>query len=655
MKSDYPRLFAPGRIGSLELKNRIVIPAMELAFGDEKCRLNDRMRGYYEARAKGGAGLIMVSGMAIGADMCGITVPGQIVLNNEKAVSELKELADMFHSYDCKVFAQILHPGRQGQPIFNNNETPVAPSAIPEGPGYPVPRELSTEEVQLIISRFIRSAELALSAGVDGIEIHAAHGYLPYQFMAKRANKRTDQYGGSFENRMRFITEIAEGVNKFKGDKVLSIRFNGTDWHPVEEGGMSVEDGVEVAKYLEKIGFDCLNVSGGSYSTLIRADEGYLYPEACRNWVKAITEAVNVPVISVNHIKSPELAEKTLEDGVCDFLALARANIADPNYVNKLAEGREDHIRRCIGCCQCLQSTMDGHAAYCSMNPCMGREYLYNEKTFKPTGNGRHVVVLGGGPGGLMAAITAAQRGFKVTLLDDSDSLGGSMKLASKGTGKDKVAKSLKNLINDAEELGVTFCLNTNVEDVETIKALNPYAVVVATGGNSICPNIPGINGANVTSAHEVLRTLETNPLTGKTIALVGTGMTGIETADLLMRKGNQMELFDMIEEPAAGVPMWNRFAFVGALQEGGAHFHMQNKLLEITENSVITENIATGEKAETSCDLVVLSLGVTPKDELYKKLSGEFDKVFNVGDSAGGGKIMDATREAFMAMWDLD
>ena len=214
MKSNYPRLFAPGKIGNLELKNRIVIPAMELAFGDENCRLNDRMRGYYEARAKGGAGLIMVSGMAIGADMCGITVPGQIVLNDENGVRDLKELAEMFHSHDCKVFAQILHPGRQGQPIFNNNDTPIAPSAIPEGPGYPTPRELSTEEVQLIISRFIRSAELALSAGVDGIEIHAAHGYLPYQFMAARANKRTDQYGGSFENRMRFISEIAEGVNK---------------------------------------------------------------------------------------------------------------------------------------------------------------------------------------------------------------------------------------------------------------------------------------------------------------------------------------------------------------------------------------------------------------------------------------------------------
>lgn len=655
MNAKYPNLFKPGKIGNLELKNRVVIPAMELAFGDETNLLNDRMRAYYEARAKGGAGLMMISGMAVGADLCGITVPGQIILNNEKAVEGLREVAEIFHANDCKTFAQILHPGRQGQPIFNNNETPVAPSAIPEGPGYPVPRELTTEEVQILIQRFIRSAELALSAGVDGIEIHAAHGYLPYQFMAPRANKRTDQYGGSFENRMRFLAEIAEGIKKFKGDKVLSIRVNGTDWHPVEEGGMSVEDGIEVAKYLEKIGFDCLNISGGSYSTLVLADEGYLYPEGCRNWVKEITDAVSIPVIAVNHVKSPEVAEKTLADGVCDFIALSRAHIADPQYVNKIAAGREDHIRRCIGCCQCLQSTMDGHAAYCSMNPCMGREYLYNEKTFKKTGDGRHVVVLGGGPGGLMASITAAQRGFKVTLLDDSDSLGGSMKLASKGTGKDKVAKSLKNLINDVEELGVDVRLNTDVEDVETIKALKPYAIVVATGGNSIHPPIPGIDGANVTTAHDVLRTLETNPVEGKTIALIGTGMTGIETADLLMRCGNQMELFDMIEEPAASVPMWNRFAFVGALKDGGANFHMQNKLLEITPNSVITENIATGEKSETACDLVVLSLGVTPKDDLYKKLSAEFDKVFNVGDSAGGGKIMDATREAFFAMWDLD
>ena len=655
MNNKSPKLFAPGKIGNLELKNRVVIPAMELAFGDETNLLNDRMRGYYEARAKGGAGLMMISGMAVGSDMCGITVPGQIVLDNEKAVEGLREMAEMFHSYDCKTFAQILHPGRQGQPIFNNNETPVAPSAIPEGPGYPVPRELTTEEVQLLISRFINSAKLALSAGVDGIEIHAAHGYLPYQFMAKRANHRTDQYGGSFENRMRFLTEIAEGIKEFKGDKVLSIRFNGTDWHPVEEGGMSVEDGVEVAKYLEKIGFDCLNVSGGSYSTLVLADEGYLYPEACRNWVKEITDAVNIPVISVNHVKSPEVAEKTLEDGVCDFIALARANIADPEYVNKIAAGREDHIRRCIGCCQCLQSTMDGHAAYCSMNPCMGREYIYNDSTFKATGDGRQVVVLGGGPGGLMASITAARRGFKVTLIDDTDSLGGSMRLASKGTGKDKVAKSLKTLINDVEELGVDVRLNQDVTDVETIRELKPYAVVVATGGNSIHPNIPGIDGANVTTSHDVLRTLEEKPVEGKKIALIGTGMTGIETAELLMRRGNQMELFDMIEEPAASVPMWNRFAFVGALNEGGAHFHMQSKLLEITDHSVITENVKTGEKTETECDLVVLSLGVTPKDDIYKKLSGEFDKVFNVGDSAGGGKIMDATREAFMAMWDLD
>lgn len=652
MNAKYPKMFEKARIGNLELKNRIMIPAMELALGDETNQVNDRMRGYYEARAKGGAALMVASGTAVDTELCGITVPGQVVMDNEEAAKGFKELTEMFHSYDCKFLAQMLHPGRQANPAFNNGQTPVAPSAIPENETMMTPRELTTEEVQDLVRKFVRGSELALSAGVDGIEIHAAHGYLPYQFMVERANKRTDQYGGSFENRMRFIREIAEGVKKIMPENaILSIRFDGVDYLP---GGIDYEEGIKIAKYLEDIGFDMLNVSLGTYSNMPLADEGYLLPEGCRNWVKGITDAVNIPVASVNHVKHPEVAEKTLQDGVCDFIMLARANIADPEFVNKLAADREDHIRKCIGCCQCLQSTVEGHAAYCSVNPCMGREYQYNDKTFTKTGNGRRVVVIGGGPGGMEGAIIAAKRGFEVTLIEKEPYLGGNMVLASKGTGKDKVTYSIESFIADLKELNVDIRLNTEITSLDMIKELNPYAILVSVGGIEVHPPIPGSDGPNVMTAHQVLRRLDTDPIKDKKVVLIGCGLTGSDTAEVLMSSGNSVDVFDMTEEIAANLPMWNRFKLIDVLNEGGVRFHMQHKLLEIKPDGVITEDMTTGEKSETKCDLVVLSLGNRPNMTLAEQIKAEFKNVFVVGNCVSDGKIMDATRDAMIAMWNL-
>lgn len=645
---NYSKLFSKGKIGNVEIPNRTVMPPMDIIMS-EKGIYDERVIKFYETRAKGGVGLIMTTANAVDDEFAGLIEPNQIRVFAPGYKESLKKMVDTIHKYETKIVIQFLHPGRQGISAINYDQQIVAPSAIKGEPYLEMPRALTTSEVKKLIGKFVSAAKTAYECGADGVELHAAHGYLLEQFMNPYANVRTDEYGGSFENRMRFITEIINGIKEFKPDNAfLSARINGSDFR---DRGITIEDGVQIAKYLENAGLDSINVSTGTYGTLFNIVEPSSFPEGYRSWVKQITDSVNIPIIAVNHVKRPVTAEKLLEEGVSDFVALGRPLIADPEFVNKAKMGQEDMIKGCIGCLNCLDDNT-GIYANCAINPVSGQEFLYNEDTIVKSGVGKTLAVVGGGPGGMMAALTAAAKGFKVVLFERKDTLGGSMILASRSVGKEKMKWSVDGIVNNIKACdSIEVRLNTEATE-ENLKAVNPDVVIVAIGGNEIVPPIPGTDSEYVVTAHDVLR--DTQAIKNQKVAVVGAGLTGLETAEVMADQGNEVAVYDMLDQVAPGENTVNVYGITSILGEKNVPINLKHKLEEIKNGEVVFEDLASGNKVSEKVDVVVLSLGVRPNDALLKSLEGKFDKVIAVGDCSAVGKVKNATHAAFQSVWAL-
>lgn len=645
----YENIFTPIKIGPVEIPNRLFMPPMATGICDGT-RLTDKSQiAYYVARAKGGIGLINTSAYTVDLDTAGIVEAGQPSLTLPEAGEKLKVLIDEVHKTDAKICIQIQHPGRQTDHMLNPADKDiVAPSAIPEVFYMETPRALTNAEVKEMVQKFIRAAKIVYDAGADGVELHAAHGYLIGEFMSPRANVRTDEYGGSFENRMRFVKEIIDGIKEFKPENAfLSIRMNAFD---AVEGGIELEEGIKMAKYLEETGLDAIDLSLGTYTNAFLCSEPAIYPEGVRSeWVKPFTDVLNIPVISVNNVKRPETAEKLLADGVSDMVGLGRALLADPEYVNKMKEGKEDEINLCLGCCECL---FMNDPQVCSINPYLGKEWFLNDETMKKDGDGRQVVIIGSGPAGLQAAEVAVQRGFKVDVFEEKDVIGGSLIPASKGPGKEKFAWSLNNKINVLKKLGVNFHLNTKVEKAADIASYNPYAVFVAIGANPACPSIPGTS--TVMQALDMLMTEPNKLPENKKVMIIGSGMTGLETAEILLAKGNKVVMYDMLPEIAASANLFTKMVSTIELTKAGVEFRTEHKLLEVDGNKAVFENLKTSEKVEDTADILLLSLGVKSNTYLHEEFNSLCDKVYIVGDCLNGANIHKATSVAFDFAWNM-
>lgn len=637
----YEKLFSEGKIGNLTLKNRIVMPAIGTSLATSTGEASDELIKYYEERAKGGCGLIITEITRID-DETGIGTLNQLSATEPYQVSRLEKLARTIHKYDSKIFVQLHHPGRQSHGKLIGGKQIVAPSAVMSKAIGEMPRELTTEEVEGLVKKFVKGAKIAQTAGIDGVELHGAHGYLIGQFMSPLTNLRTDKYGGSFNNRMRFITEIIGGIKHICGKNFpISVRIDGDEF---VEGGFKLDECIKACRYLESIGVDAVNISSGTYESSTTIIEPISYPQGWkRHLAKAVKESVKIPVIACDVIRKPDFAEELLQEDNLDFVAIGRAQLADAEWVNKAFAGREKEIRPCVSCLYCIEELMSGKCLKCAVNPTMGRELEF-DKLNKDV-NGRLVTVLGGGPAGMQSAITLAERGFKVVLFEKRDKLGGSVELGSNPPLKTKLNDLIDHMEYEMNRLGVDVKLNTEAT-VEKIKELNPYAVFVAIGAQANIPNIPGLEKNNVSTIEDILG--KKVKLENKNIVVIGSGLTGLETAEYLAEEGNKVTVIEMQNQIAPGAYLPNVIDVTTRLKKYNVNMIPSLKLVEINETGIKVQNTLDNKINEIEANAVVLSLGVKVNQEVVAKFKNSFDKVFVIGDAQKPNRIGSAIQTGF-------
>lgn len=636
----YKKLFEKGNIGGVKLKNRIVMPAMGTSFASSTGEASDEIIRYYEDRAKGGCGLIITEITRIDHET-GVGMSNQLSATDSRYIPRLVKLADAIHRHDSKIFLQLQHPGRQTYSHLLNGKQVVAPSPIACNVVKEQPRELTTAECEALAKKFVTGAVIAQRSGIDGVELHAAHGYLINQFISPYTNKRTDKYGGDFYNRMRFITEIILGIQAACGPKFpIVVRIDGCEF---VEGGMTIADGVKVARYLESLGIAALNVSAGTYESGYSVIEPACLPEGWkRHLAEEVKKNVKIPVIAANNIKHPSFAESLLEENVCDFVAIGRCHLADPEWGNKAKTGRDHEIRKCIGCMNCFKVANTGRAITCTVNPNLGRELQYNEQTLNKNGANRKIAVIGGGPGGMQAAIILAKRGYSVVIYDKNTQLGGTMILAAKPDHKELLGEFIETMIGEIEALDIEVKLNTEAT-VDMVKELNPYGVILACGGNDIIPNVPGVHGANVYSAEDVL--LDKAGLEGKKVAVIGGGVTGLETAEMLSKK-NQVTIIEMMNDVGTTLYASVKAMLLKRLSEAGVTIMTGHALTGIQDNKINLMIASSAFETELETDAVVLALGVRTRNTLIEEFEEAFEKVTTVGNASTPGDIVKAIQE---------
>ena len=637
----YEKLFEKGKIGKLTLKNRIVMPPMGTGFAAASGEASEEITKFYEERAKGGVGLIITEVCRID-ELSGVAQPCQLCATDMNVIPSFTRMVDRVHAYDTKMFLQLHHPGNEAFPSTLHGNPLIAPSPVPCKLVGVVPKEMTTAEVEEMVKKYVKGAFIAKTAGFDGVEIHAAHGYLVNQFLSPHTNKRTDKYGGDFFNRMRFLTEIVVSIRFACGaDFPISVRMDAKDFW---DDGIDLAEGQHIARYLESIGVAALNISCGTYESGWSVIEPFTFEEGWKkDFAKNIKACVHIPVIAVNTVKHPAFAEQLLEEGVSDFVAVARGNLCDPEFTNKAKAGDDARVRKCIGCMNCFKMAGLGRAIECAVNPVLGREAYRGDDKLIKNGDGRVVAVVGAGPAGLQAAIVLAKRGFKPVVFEKASCVGGAMNLADKPPCKHMIEEFIETLTLEAQDLGIEIRLNTP-GTVEAIKELGAYGVILAAGGVQIVPPVEGIEKA---ISYDKVLSGEVE-LTGKKIAVIGGGLTGLETAEFLSDRNNEVTVIEMA--PAVGTAMYRSVtnAVVEHITKNGGKIVTSHVFKGVKDGAVVMNSLASGYDIELEADACVIAMGVKPNTALIDEFEAAFDKVAVAGDTLNPGNIPDATHSGY-------
>lgn len=646
----YEHLFTPLQINGVEIKNRIVMSPMHDGLGLTGGDVNQQVIEYFAARAKGGVGLI-INGFTVACpdELCGTAGAGQSHLTTLDNRNSFQLLAERLHEYDCKLFVQLHHPGRSvyAPQFLNGGRQPVSSTAMPaslKGDAHAAPaRELTVAEIHQIVKCYAIAAQGAYTAGCDGVEVHCAHGYLFSQFINPFKNERKDAYGGSLENCCRIATETLDAIRKVVPKSFpVSVRINGAegDFRPNgKEWDMNYMQGV--AKLLVAHGADMVNVSMGGIDCMPNMDMRARYRD---DIIQNIKDVVDVPVAAVNCLKTPEEAEGMLADGVADMAIIGRQLICDPDWANKAKAGREDDIRPCLSCNNCIHHSSLMQPIRCAINPLAGREA--EDNTLVP-GSGS-AVVTGAGPAGIEAALTLAAKGYDVHVYEKSGDIGGSLHLADKAPGKfrmDILLDYWKRQIGKNDK--ITLHLNTEITDAKLAdikRELDPKVVCLNVGGKPVAPNMPGLDGA--VTAHDVLSGKV--PVEGKRVVIIGGGMTALETAEFLAERGNTIVLCEMMPQFAADTFIYRVVKTQLGLARQGVCMKPNTMVLGANEEGVLYRDLVTGLEGVLPAEVVVLSLGVRPDRSLRSKLEDTFDNVVVLGDTNQTGTLQNATGATF-------
>jgi 2,4-dienoyl-CoA reductase (NADPH2) len=665
----FENLFSPITINKTEIKNRIVYPSMGLLYSYDG-KLNDRYYNYFLEKAKGGTGIVTVG--PVGVDFLG---SGSVILSlmNDDAIPQFKKIASLIKKEGAKAWIQLFHAGAYTHPMLIGDQSPIAPSAVYSRYSKTTPREMTIDEIKQVQEAFVNAAVRAQEAGFDGIEIIASGGYLITQFLSPFKNQRTDAYGGSFENRVRFPRELIELTRKRLGPNFpFTIRMAGNDFVP---GSNTDLETPEFAKVYEKAGVDAISVTGGWHETHVPQLPASLPRAGFAFLAYNIKKEVSVPVIASNRISTPDVAEDLLKKGYADMVSIGRGLIADPYWAKKALEGKADEIRPCIACLQgCMDGIMSGQPVSCVTNPVAGFEGV---RTVNRSSVSKKVMVIGAGPAGLEAAITATLAGHRVDLYEKDKDIGGQLWVAGSPPHKEEFLELVRYYRAMLKKHKITPHLNTEV-DIALIKEKDPDYLVIAEGAEPLIPPIEGVDDPCAISAWGLLKE---NPSLGKEVAIIGGGAVGLESAlfaaskgtitpetlyflfayeaesierlrELMFKGTSNVTLFEMLPKVGKDVGKSTKWVLMSDLHKFGVMIQTNAKVVSI-KNGLLTYE-KNDQRKQQQFDNVIIASGSKSVQRLSKQIEKLGIPFAVIGDCVEPRKINNAIHEGFSSALEI-